>query len=176
MLNINNNCSSSALFCAKDMICIITFTPPRNPGRWKLLSLWESNFPNQPASKREAEIHSQTEISLLPSCLPSLTLHFLSCRIISLRELWSENATHSVVSGSLRPLGLWPTWLLCPWDSPGKNTRVVAIPFSRRSSQPRNRTWVYRIASRFFTVWATRKAQRIICCICKCVWTIVIVQ
>ena len=32
--------------------------------------------------------------------------------------------THSVVSDSLRPHGLQPTRLLCPWDSPGKNTRV----------------------------------------------------
>ena len=28
----------------------------------------------------------------------------------------------SVMSNSLRPYGLWPTSLLCPWDSPGKNT------------------------------------------------------
>ena len=31
---------------------------------------------------------------------------------------------HSVVSHSLRPHGLQPTRLLCPWDSPGKNTGV----------------------------------------------------
>ena len=30
----------------------------------------------------------------------------------------------SVVSDSLRPPGLWPTRLLCPWESPGKNTGV----------------------------------------------------
>ena len=30
----------------------------------------------------------------------------------------------SVVSDSLRPYGLLPARLLCPWDSPGKNTRV----------------------------------------------------
>ena len=30
----------------------------------------------------------------------------------------------SVVSDSLRPYGLWPTRLLRPWDSPGKNTGV----------------------------------------------------
>ena len=35
---------------------------------------------------------------------------------------WSES--HSVMSNSLLPHGLWPTRLLCPWDSPGKNTRV----------------------------------------------------
>ena len=30
----------------------------------------------------------------------------------------------SVVSDSLRPCGPSPTWVLCPWDSPGKNTGV----------------------------------------------------
>ena len=25
---------------------------------------------------------------------------------------------------TLRPCGRWPTRLLCPWDSPGKNARV----------------------------------------------------
>ena len=34
----------------------------------------------------------------------------------------------------------------------------VAIPFSRRSSQPRNRTQVSCIAGRFFTIWVTREA------------------
>ena len=35
----------------------------------------------------------------------------------------------------------------------------VAISFSRRSSQPRDRSWVSRIAGRCFTIWATREAQ-----------------
>ena len=30
----------------------------------------------------------------------------------------------SVMSDSLRPTGLWPTRLLCPWDLPGKNAGV----------------------------------------------------
>ena len=34
----------------------------------------------------------------------------------------------SVVFDSLRPHGLQPTRLLSPWDSPGKNTTVVAFP------------------------------------------------
>ena len=37
----------------------------------------------------------------------------------------------------------------------------VAISFSRGSSQPRDRTWVSRIAGRCFTVWATREAQMV---------------
>ena len=36
----------------------------------------------------------------------------------------SESVGHSVGSDSLRPHGLQPTRLLCPWDSPGKSTGV----------------------------------------------------
>ena len=36
----------------------------------------------------------------------------------------------------------------------------VAIPFSRGSSQPRDRTRVSCVAGRFFTDWATREAQQ----------------
>ena len=36
----------------------------------------------------------------------------------------SQSVSHSVLSDSLRPHGLQPIKLLCPWDSPGKNTRV----------------------------------------------------
>ena len=32
--------------------------------------------------------------------------------------------SHSAVSDSFRPYGLWPARLLCLWDSPGKSTRV----------------------------------------------------
>ena len=42
----------------------------------------------------------------------------------------------------LRSHGLQPARLLCPWNSPGKNTGVVAISFSRGSSWPRSRTHV----------------------------------
>ena len=46
-----------------------------------------------------------------------------------------------VVSDSFRPQGQKAARLLCPWDSPGKNTGVGCIPFSRGSSQPRDQTW-----------------------------------
>ena len=35
----------------------------------------------------------------------------------------------------------------------------VAILFSRGSSQPKYQTWVFCIAGRFFTIWATREAH-----------------
>ena len=39
----------------------------------------------------------------------------------------------------------------------------VGFPFSRGSSQPRDWTQVSHIAGRFFTSWATREAQYILC-------------
>ena len=44
---------------------------------------------------------------------------------------------------------------LCPWTSPGKNTRVGC---HSRSSWPRVQTRVSCIAGGFFTIWATRQA------------------
>ena len=44
-------------------------------------------------------------------------------------------------------------------DSPGKNIGVVAMLSSRGSSQPRDRTQVFHIAGRFFTIQTTREAQ-----------------
>ena len=32
--------------------------------------------------------------------------------------------SHSIMSNSLWPHGLWPARIFCPWNSPGKNTRV----------------------------------------------------
>ena len=36
----------------------------------------------------------------------------------------SESVSCSVMSNPLQPHGLYPTRILCPWDSPGKNTGV----------------------------------------------------
>ena len=58
-----------------------------------------------------------------------------------------------VISNSLQPRGILHGILqarILEW---------VAFPFSRGSSQPRNRTQVSHTAGRFFTVWATREAQ-----------------
>ena len=46
----------------------------------------------------------------------------------------------------------------------------VAFPFSRGSSQRRDRTQVSHIAGKFFTSWATREAQRYFSLIVKKNW------
>ena len=61
------------------------------------------------------------------------------------------------MSDSLQPHEL-PSRLLCPWNSPDKNTRVGSHSFSRESSWPRVQTLVSCITGRFFTLWAIREA------------------
>ena len=39
-------------------------------------------------------------------------------------ESENESVSHSVISNSLQPHGLYPTWLLCSWDSLCKNTEA----------------------------------------------------
>ena len=57
----------------------------------------------------------------------------------------------------LWPRGLELSRLFRPWNSPGNSTGV-AMPFSRGSSWPRDRTQVSCTAGRFFTIWATGEA------------------
>ena len=57
---------------------------------------------------------------------------------------------------------LWPHGLYSLWNSPGQNTGVVAFPFSRGSSQPRDPTQVSHIAGGFFTSWATMRNPRVL--------------
>ena len=65
---------------------------------------------------------------------------------------------------------LSPVWLFAtPWTNTGhgilqaRKLEWVAAPFSRRSSQPRDRTQVSCIASGFFTSWVTREAHESWC-------------
>ena len=59
------------------------------------------------------------------------SMNLLTCMFVQLLSC-------SVLYDSLQPHGLLPGRLLCPWDSPGKNTGVVALSSSRGSSQPRD--------------------------------------
>ena len=69
-----------------------------------------------------------------------------------------KSESRSVVSDSL-----WPHELYIYYSVHGiLQVRIlewVAFPFSRGSSQTRNQTQISHIAGRFFTSWATRKAQ-----------------
>ena len=60
----------------------------------------------------------------------------------------------SVMCNSLRPHGLWPTRLLCPWNSLSKNTGVGCHALLQEIFQSRDQTHVSCIScatDRFFT-------------------------
>ena len=64
---------------------------------------------------------------------------------------------HSVVSDSLQLHGLYTVHGILQ----ARILEWIAFPFSRGSSQPRDRTQVSRIAGGFITSWATRDANSI---------------
>ena len=58
--------------------------------------------------------------------------------------------------------GLKPARLLCPWNSPGKNTEEVTISYSRKSSQPVDQTSISCfscICRWILSHWATWEAH-----------------
>ena len=48
-------------------------------------------------------------------------------------------------------------WLLCPWDSPHKNTQVGSHCLLQGIFPSQGWIQVFYIAGRFFTIWATRE-------------------
>ena len=66
----------------------------------------------------------------------------------------SESASCSVIFHSLQP-----HQAPLSMEFSGQEDEWVAIPFSRRSSWPRDRTQVSHIAGGFLTIWAIREAQ-----------------
>ena len=66
-----------------------------------------------------------------------------------------------IVSNSLRPHALWPTGILCPWESPSKNDGVGCYFLLQGIFPTRDQTWVSCvscIAGRFFNTWAPGEA------------------
>ena len=72
----------------------------------------------------------------------------------------SSSTRRSVVSDSLRPHGLSPAKLLCPWDFPGQNTGMGCHSSCRGSSWPRDWTHIC-FAGGFLTIWATGQAPKV---------------
>ena len=89
-------------------------------------------------------------MSLLCTSQTVLLLFLADLREIRITEMFeSVNVSHSVTSYSLRPRGLRPSRLLCPWNSPGRNTGVGCLSLLRGPSPPRDRTLLFCIAGEF---------------------------
>ena len=74
---------------------------------------------------------------------------------------------HFSMPNSLWPCGLYPAWLLCPWDSTSRNTGVGSVS-SRGSSWPKDRictSLALQVDS--FTHWATWEAHIVLHIISK---------
>ena len=117
---------------------------------------------------------SATPFSFCPQSFPASESCAMSWLFTSGRQSIGASASASVFPMNIQgwfPLGLTD---LIFWESkdsqgssPGSSVhgilqaRIlewVAIPFSKVYSQLRDQTWVYCIASGFFTIWATREA------------------
>ena len=58
---------------------------------------------------------------------------------------WNDlHVIHSVMSTSLEPHGLQPARLLCPWNSPGKNTGMDCHSFLQGSDLAHRYIFVYK--------------------------------
>ena len=142
-----------------------------------LACLWSHSFPNLLSLPHPTSIEA-TDIKNVEFLNPewkrsALVLSFAHCLAQSLKlaKVKNETISHSVMSNSLWPYGLRPARLLCPWDSPGKNTAVgKVIPFSRGPSWPRDQIQDTYISGRVFTIWATREALTHTKCSIKACW------
>ena len=92
---------------------------------------------------------------LYPATLPHSLMCSRSFLVASLGFSMYESL--SVMSDSL-----WPHGLYSPWNS-GRILEWVAVPFSGGFSQPRDQTQVSHIVGKFFTSWATREANIVLC-------------
>ena len=86
--------------------------------------------PEDQDEQKELRLQGQTASGAV--CLQASYLTSLCHSILGKMEMITSptsgilcvRVSRSVVSDSLRPHGLWPTRLLCPWDSPRRNTGV----------------------------------------------------
>ena len=70
------------------------------------------------------------------------------------------------------PMDCSPPGSLVHGISQARILEWVAISFSRRSSPPRDWTWVSCIAGRVFTIWTIREVLCVCVCECVCVYEV----
>ena len=78
----------------------------------------------------------------------------------------SLSESRSVASDSVRPHGLQPTRLPCPWASPGKNTGVGCHALLQRIFPTQGSNLGLPCCLRFFTVWALSLSCSQLCISC----------
>ena len=77
---------------------------------------------------------------------------------------WSWQARQGLQAGGTINCGsgqvsFWLARLLCPWNSPGKNTGVGSHPLFQGIFLTQGLNLVFCIVGRFFTIWTNRETQ-----------------
>ena len=105
------------------------------------------------------------QLCVSPSRAEAMLLGWSGEPMLKELKLWwsqaleSESVSYSVMSASLQYANYSVSGSPVHGISQARILEWVAIPFSRGSSCPRDQTWVFYIAGRFFIVWATRIVQ-----------------
>ena len=101
--------------------------------------------------KVKSEKHSQSSSGKVRACCPGEAVRLCARR---------PRRVAFIVCLTLRPYGLQPTRLLCPWDFPGKKTGVGFCALLQRIFRTQGLNSVSYMAGRLVTISATREAQR----------------
>ena len=75
----------------------------------------------------DSSAHNTQELPSMPNSFCVLSEH------LAVLQLSQESIIHSVMSNSLKPHGLQPTRVLCPQNSPGKNTGLYTDSLLQRT-------------------------------------------
>ena len=153
-------------------------------GSFTLLTTWDTVKSQQSVTQKKVLTRTQACCQLDLGLPASRTVrdafllfmsYCLRCFVLAAQQVGTALSRYSCYHYLLLLLFLWacvlvaqscltlcnllePTRLLCPWNSPSKNTGVDFHSLLQGIFQPRDRTQVSHIAGRFFTVWATREA------------------
>ena len=118
--------------CVQSLSCVRLFVAPWTVAGQAPLCM---EFSRQKASPAFAGATSTTweapKTPMVTSLISKVNLCFIVTKIISSQRklcskllVVSSSKSHSAMSSSFRPHGLQPARLLCPWNSPGRNTGV----------------------------------------------------
>ena len=108
------------------------------------LSTWRISLPSSQKDRARVSFSHclQPKVkNLQEMCSPQVQMLLLMILCVVRKQMYLDDIYRYVQAlqscMTLWLYGLYPTRLLCPWASLGKNTGVLATPFSRGSSWPR---------------------------------------
>ena len=117
---LHKNNSSNETFMTCSSFNLEGYLPLVSGGK----SFWFSKFKKTSLSTNLPKRKANDPLGHKNRCSPSLLcFHSAYSNLPGLAHVHACQVT-SVLSDSLRPYGLQSARLLCPWDSPGKNTGV----------------------------------------------------